>query len=100
MGAAVEGFRAHNFELDMGWIDLDWAYVDLALTRDVPKAAVYLHCYQLKIARKHIDGFMELHEIYEAFEAHETYVPPPYFPGFTQFTPEIREQIIHEYLLV
>lgn len=76
--------------------------MDLALTRDVPKAAVYLHFYRLKITRKHIDSFMELRDIFEAFEAfeaHATYVPPQYFPGFTRLAPEVREQIIHEYLL-
>jgi hypothetical protein len=55
----------------------------------------YLH-YENNIERIEVTAFKE---ISAAVAGHMSYQPPPYFPYFFRLSPELRKDIIHQYLL-
>jgi len=98
MGDAIEGYRSHTYELDMGWVQLDWTAMDWLVTRDVPKAVLYMHLS--KGTRDTITNLMAFRDMAAAADGHCAYDPPPWFPRFLELPAEIREIAIHEYLLL
>jgi hypothetical protein len=93
---AVDGFCIHSQELK--WYPLDWRSMDLSVMQDLPKAAIYLHFYRLKVPRKLIGTYLEFRELVEVAVSSISYDAPPFFPKFLQLPAEIREEVTHEYL--
>jgi len=96
LGDAVHGILSHTREIQCGYVNLDWSSIDVINTDDVPIAVIRATLsWGLQDSPESFLASLEQAKAAESL----TYIPPPYFPRFRDLAPEIRQLIIHQYLL-